>query len=171
MLVGALADAGADRKAITTALESFVLGATFAWDRVQRRGISAMKFRVKFSESGKHRHLSGILKMISAVDLPQRAKERAGKVFQVLGEAEASVHGVDIDKVHFHEVGAVDSICDIVAICLALDLLAIDRVECSPINVGSGTVNTEHGVLPVPAPATALYFGTSPFIHVDRLWN
>jgi hypothetical protein len=93
--------------------------------------------------------------MIYAADLPVRAKSRAEKIFRVLGEAEASVHGVDIEKVHFHEVGAVDSICDIVGICLALDLLGIDRVECSPINVGTGTVSTEHGILPVPAPATA----------------
>jgi pyridinium-3,5-bisthiocarboxylic acid mononucleotide nickel chelatase len=155
MLTGALADAGADRTAITEALQAFALGATFEWDRVQRRGISATKFRVRVAEPPKHRHLSGILKMIHAADLPERVKSRAEKIFRVLGEAEASVHGVDIEKVHFHEVGAVDSICDIVGICLGLDLLGIDRVECSPINVGSGTVSTEHGILPVPAPATA----------------
>jgi uncharacterized protein (TIGR00299 family) protein len=82
-------------------------------------------------------------------------KAASGRVFQVLGEAEALAHGVSIEKVHFHEVGAVDSICDIVGICMGLHLLAVDRIFCSAINVGSGTVNTEHGVLPVPAPATA----------------
>ena len=76
-------------------------------------------------------------------------------MFQLLGEAEALTHGVDIEQVHFHEVGAVDSICDIIAICMALHLLNVDKLYCSAINVGSGTVNTEHGVLPVPAPATA----------------
>jgi pyridinium-3,5-bisthiocarboxylic acid mononucleotide nickel chelatase len=155
MLVGALADAGANRDTISRALNSFALGATFEWERVHRRGITATKFRVKVNETPKHRHLSGILKMIASADLPEAAKKRAAEVFRVLGEAEAAVHGVDIEKVHFHEVGAVDSICDIVGISLALDLLGIGRIICSPINVGSGTVNTEHGILPVPAPATA----------------
>ena len=83
-------------------------------------------------------------------------------MFRVLGEAEAAVHGVDIEKVHFHEVGAVDSICDIAGICLALDLLGIERIYCSPINVGRGTVQTEHGILPVPAPATAKLLAGKP---------
>ncbi len=131
------------------------LGATIEWDRVQRRGISAVKFRVKADAPAKHRHLSGIVKLIQAAGLPASVKAKAEQVFRVLGEAEAAVHGVDIEKVHFHEVGAVDSICDIAGICLALDLLGVDRIYCSPINVGSGTVQTEHGILPVPAPATA----------------
>ena len=155
MLVGALADAGADGNAISRALDSFAIGAAISWDRVQRRGVRATKFRVSVDEPARHRHLSGVLKLIHAADLPETVKARAERVFQTLGQAEASVHGVDIEKVHFHEVGAVDSICDIVGICLALDLLRIERICCSPINVGSGTVNTEHGVLPVPAPATA----------------
>ena len=155
MLVGALADAGADRATIVRELDSFGLGAAFEWEKVQRAGIRATKFRVKVNEAPKHRHLSGILKLIQAAELSAGAKERAAKVFQVLGEAEASVHGVDIEKVHFHEVGAVDSISDIAGICIALDLLGIERIHCSPINVGSGTVKTEHGILPVPAPATA----------------
>jgi pyridinium-3,5-bisthiocarboxylic acid mononucleotide nickel chelatase len=155
MLVGALADAGADRAAISRALDSFAIGAAIEWERVQRRGVSATKFRVGVSEPPKHRHLSGILKMIHAAHLSDPVKSKAEQVFRVLGEAEAAVHGVDIEKVHFHEVGAVDSICDIVGICLAFDLLGIERIYCSPINVGSGTVQTEHGILPVPAPATA----------------
>jgi len=155
MMVGALADAGADSTAISRALDSFALGAAITWDRVQRRGISAAKFRVGVNEPAKHRHLGGILKLIQSAELPAAVKSKAEQVFRALGQAEAAVHGVDIEKVHFHEVGAVDSICDIVGICLAFDLLRIERIVCSPINVGSGTVNTEHGVLPVPAPATA----------------
>jgi len=155
MLVGALADAGADSAAISRALDSFAIGAVISWDRVQRRGVSATKFRVGVNDSPKHRHLSGILKLIHAADLPATVKSKAEQVFRVLGQAEAAVHGVDIEKVHFHEVGAVDSISDIAGICLALDLLGIERIYCSPINVGSGTVKTEHGILPVPAPATA----------------
>jgi uncharacterized protein (TIGR00299 family) protein len=162
MLVGALADAGADREAISRALESFAIGASIAWESVQRRGIAATKFRVTANETSKHRHLSGILKMIQGAELPARVKANAERVFQVLGEAEAAVHGIDIQKVHFHEVGAVDSICDIVGICLALDLLDIERIYSSPVNVGSGTVSTEHGILPVPAPATALLLRNKP---------
>jgi uncharacterized protein (TIGR00299 family) protein len=155
MLVGALADGGADRGAITRALESFGIGAAIEWQRVQRRGINATKFCVTADQPPKHRHLSGILKLIHTAELPATVKSKAEQVFRVLGEAEAGVHGVDIEKVHFHEVGAVDSICDIAGICLALELLGIERILCSPINVGSGTVETEHGILPVPAPATA----------------
>jgi uncharacterized protein (TIGR00299 family) protein len=155
MLVAALADAGADRDAITRALQSLATEGSFAWEQVKRRGMSAAKFRVAVAETPKHRHLSGILKVIAAADLPESVKTASGRVFQALGEAEASAHGVGIEKVHFHEVGAVDSICDIVGICMGLHLLNVDRIYCSAINVGSGTVNTEHGVLPVPAPATA----------------
>jgi hypothetical protein len=93
--------------------------------------------------------------MIHAAEFAPAIKARAEQVFRVLGDAEAAVHGVDIEKVHFHEVGAIDSICDIVGICVALELLGVEVIHCSAINVGSGTVNTEHGVLPVPAPATA----------------
>jgi uncharacterized protein (TIGR00299 family) protein len=155
MLVGAFADAGASRDTITNALNSLATGAVISWETVQRRGMAAAKFHVAVNEPQKHRHLSGILKMIHAADLPDAVKTSAGLVFQSLAEAEAAVHGTTIEKVHFHEVGAVDSICDIVGACLAVDLLRIDEIYCSPINVGSGTVNTEHGVLPVPAPATA----------------
>lgn len=155
MLVGALADAGADRGAITRALQSLATEGEFAWEQVKRRGMAAAKFRVTVNETPKHRHLSGILKMIAAADLPEAVKEQSGRVFTKLGEAEAQAHGVNIEKVHFHEVGAVDSICDIVGICMGLHLLGVGKIYCSAINVGSGTVNTEHGVLPVPAPATA----------------
>jgi uncharacterized protein (TIGR00299 family) protein len=162
MLLGALADAGADTAVISRALESFAIGVKIEWEGVLRRGISATKFRAIATDPPKHRHLSGILKMIHAADIPERVKTNAERVFRVLAEAEASVHGVDIEKVHFHEVGAVDSICDIVGICLALDLLSIDGIYCSPINTGSGTVNTEHGILPVPAPATAKLLRNKP---------
>src|SRR5271155_28895 len=110
MILGALADAGADTAAITCALDSFATGARIEWERVLRRGISSMKFRVSLNEPPRHRHLSGILKMIHAAEIPVTAKANAERVFWVLAEAESSVHGMDIEKVHFHEVGAVDSI-------------------------------------------------------------
>jgi len=162
MLVAALADAGADRDAITRALQSLSTEGAFSWEQVKRRGMSAAKFHVTVTETPKHRHLTPILKMIAAADLPEAVKAAASRVFQVLGEAEALTHGVDIEKVHFHEVGAVDSICDIVGICMGLHLLNVDKIYCSAINTGSGTVNTEHGVLPVPAPATARLLAGKP---------
>ena len=162
MLVGAFADAGANRDAISSGLASLATGGSVTWDLVQRRGMAASKFRVAVDEPQKHRHLSGILKMIHAAPLPDAVKASSQRVFQVLAEAEAAVHGVPIERVHFHEVGAVDSICDIVGACLAVNLLSIERIYCSPVNVGSGTVNTEHGVLPVPAPATARLLQNRP---------
>jgi len=162
MTVGALLDAGADATALTQALASLGTGAGFRVEKTKRRGIAASKFHVDATETKSHRHLPHILKMIDAGEFPERAKKRAAAVFQRLGEAEAKVHDVPIEKIHFHEVGAIDSICDIVGACIGLELLGVDEVYCSAINVGSGTVNTEHGVLPVPAPATAALLTGKP---------
>lgn len=155
MAVGALVDAGADWKALEAALDSLQLHASFRLEKTTRRGIAASKFFVDFSEQKRHRHLPHIEKIIGGCELSAKARENALAVFRRLGRAEAKMHNVPIEKVHFHEVGAADSICDIVGACVALDLLGIEEVRASRINVGSGTVQTEHGVLPVPAPATA----------------
>lgn len=155
MAVGALVDAGADWNALEAALHSLKLDASFRIEKMKRHGIDASKFFVDFSEQKRHRHLPQIEQIIAAGDLPAKARDNALAVFHRLAEAEAKSHAVPIEKVHFHEVGAVDSICDIVGACVALDLLEVSEVRASRINVGSGTVQTEHGVLPVPAPATA----------------
>lgn len=156
MTVGALIDAGAPAVSVIQSLESLATGARYEVEKTRRGGVTASKFRVHLPEApAKHRHLHHIVDMIEKAELAPRAKANATAVFTRLGEAEAGVHGVEIKKVHFHEVGAVDSIADIVGACVALDLLGIDEVHMSAVNVGSGTVNTEHGLLPVPAPATA----------------
>lgn len=155
MTVGALIDAGAGAHALVQSLEALGTGAKFEVEKTQRRGIAASKFRVLGGDGRTHRHLHHILDLIAKSGISGRAKQNASAVFQRLGEAEAKVHDIPIEKVHFHEVGAVDSICDIVGACVGLDLLGIGAVYCSAVNVGSGTVKTEHGVLPVPAPATA----------------
>jgi uncharacterized protein (TIGR00299 family) protein len=155
MLVGALADAGASQEALSDAIHSLGAGATVSFEKVKRRGIAATRFHVAGGEQKAHRHLPQIQRMIEAAALPGRAKQNALAVFQRLGEAEAAVHGIPLQKVHFHEVGAFDSIADIVGACYALELLGVEEIACSAINVGSGTVETEHGLLPVPAPATA----------------
>jgi uncharacterized protein (TIGR00299 family) protein len=162
MLVGALVDAGADSSAIIDGLRSFASAAVVSFEKVKRCGIAASKFHVRAEEAPKHRHLSGILKMIEGASLPERVKQNASAVFQRLGEAEAAVHQTAIEKVHFHEVGALDSIADIVGACLGFELLGVDEIYSSPLNLGGGTVKGEHGVMPVPAPATAALVAGKP---------
>jgi pyridinium-3,5-bisthiocarboxylic acid mononucleotide nickel chelatase len=155
MLVGALADAGADRQRLTEGIEALGTGAALRFEKTKRRGIEATKFHVDYEDPKSHRHLSHILKMIAEAPLPERTRANATAVFEAIGRAEAEVHAMPIEKVHFHEVGAIDSIVDIVGACLGFELLGVEEIQCSPVNVGSGTVATAHGVLPVPAPATA----------------
>jgi uncharacterized protein (TIGR00299 family) protein len=162
MTVGALVDAGADSAALIASLDSLGTGAAFRIEKTARRGIAASKFHVTAGEQTQYRHLQDILDLIAKAPLPEVVKQNATAVFQHLGEAEAKVHGIALDKVHFHEVGAVDSICDIVGACAAFHLLGAPAVYCSAVNVGSGTVKTEHGVLPVPAPATAELLAGKP---------
>jgi uncharacterized protein (TIGR00299 family) protein len=109
-----------------------------------------------------HRHLSSILKIIQAAPLSDAVKARSTRAFQLLGEAEATIHSIPIEKVHFHEVGAVDTIVDIVCSAAGAELLGVDRWLASPLNVGSGTVKCQHGTLPVPAPATLALLGDAP---------
>src|SRR4051794_8726791 len=155
MLVGALVDAGADQQAVGAAIASLQIDASVSFEKVKRGGIAATKFHVHWPAQKSHRHLSGIFKIIDRGGLSENVKKTARAIFQKLAEAEADSHDVPVEKVHFHEVGAVDSISDIVGVCVALDQLGVTAVHCSPINTGSGTVETEHGTLPVPAPATA----------------
>src|SRR5204863_3408650 len=142
MLVGALADAGADPAAIADAIASLQINATVTFEKVKRGGISATKFRVHAEDTKKHRHLSHIEKLLGEGKMADSARRNAIAIFRKLGEAEAEVHQTSIEKVHFHEVGAADSIADIAGVAVALNLLEIESVVCSPINVGSGTVNT-----------------------------
>ena len=155
MTVGALLDAGADRDSLFAALDSLKTGASFRVEAVKRKGIGASKFYVDGGVQKNHRHLPEIQRMIGASAMTVQAKQWALLIFDHLAVAEASVHRVPIEKVHFHEVGAVDSICDIAGAAIALDLLGVEAVTSSAINTGSGTVKADHGVMPVPAPATA----------------
>jgi uncharacterized protein (TIGR00299 family) protein len=146
MLVGALADVGADQRIITDSIASLDAGASVSFEKVKRCGIGATKYHVHAEETKTHRHLSHIVKMIEKANLTEPARRNAIAVFCKLGEAEAQVHQTSIEKVHFHEVGAAD----------------FESIVCSPVNVGSGTVKTEHGILPVPAPATAILLNGAP---------
>jgi len=109
-----------------------------------------------------HRPLSAILATIAAAPLKDTVKQRASRAFQLLGEAEAAIHSIPIENVHFHEVGAVDTIVDIVCAAAGCEALNVDRWMASPLNVGSGTVKCQHGTLPVPAPATLSLVGDAP---------
>ena len=109
-----------------------------------------------------HRSLSAILAIIAAAPLSDAVKTRASRAFQLLGEAEAAIHSMPIEEVHFHEVGAVDTIVDIVCGAAGAEALGVDRWLASPLNVGSGTVDCQHGTLPVPAPATLALLGDAP---------
>ena len=155
MTVGALLDAGADCDTLFQALATLGTNATFRLEQVKRQGIGASKFYVDGGIQKNHRHLPEIQRMINASVMTDRAKYWALQIFDHLAEAEASVHRVPLEKVHFHEVGAVDSICDIAAAAICLDLLHVEAVTSSAINTGSGTVKADHGVMPVPTPATA----------------
>ncbi|MGH9718223.1 MAG: nickel pincer cofactor biosynthesis protein LarC [Candidatus Acidiferrales bacterium] len=156
MVLGALVDAGADLRAIEVALRKLGLeGWKISASKVQRRAIFATHVKVETEEQHHHRGLSIILKRIDDAKLAPRAAERARKIFTRLAEAEARVHQVPIEQVHFHEVGAVDSIIDIVGAAIGFEMLGIDEFACSPLDVGAGQVKTAHGLLPVPAPATA----------------
>jgi pyridinium-3,5-bisthiocarboxylic acid mononucleotide nickel chelatase len=156
MVLGALVDAGADLRAIESELRKLGLeGWSISAERVKRGQIFGTQVRVETSEGHHHRGLSVILGRIEKAQLAPRAAERASRIFTRLAAAEAKVHQVPIEQVHFHEVGAVDSIVDIVGAAIGFELLGIDTFACSPLDVGSGQVKTAHGVLPVPAPATA----------------
>jgi pyridinium-3,5-bisthiocarboxylic acid mononucleotide nickel chelatase len=124
-------------------------------ERVKRQGIMATRFHVHVGEHQPHRHYTDIAGMIESSSLAAGIKERAQRVFYRLAEAEARVHGVELGHVHFHEVGAVDSIVDIVGTAIGLDFLGVTEIHASSLPLGSGWVETAHGRLPVPAPATA----------------
>jgi uncharacterized protein (TIGR00299 family) protein len=115
-----------------------------------------------------HRSLSTILGVLRAAPLSETVKARASRAFQLLGEAEAKIHSIPIEQVHFHEVGAVDTIVDIACAAAGAEALGVDRWMASPLNVGSGTVNCAHGTLPVPAPATIALLGDAPIYSAGQ---
>jgi pyridinium-3,5-bisthiocarboxylic acid mononucleotide nickel chelatase len=156
MTLGALVDAGCDAEHLRTELRGLqVPGWELSVEKVWKNGMAATWVKVTTEDQQKHRSLSTILEILRKSQLAPSVGERAAAIFTKLGEAEARVHDVPIEKIHFHEVGAVDAIVDIVGACIGFDALGIERFACSALNVGSGTVKMAHGILPVPAPATA----------------
>jgi uncharacterized protein (TIGR00299 family) protein len=161
MLLGALIDLGVPEDALRAELAKLKLpGYTISTRRVVKQNISATKFdcieaqQTVMKHGHDHRGYTEIAGMISSSGLSENVKRRALSVFKRIGEAEAKIHGVPLEKIHFHEVGAVDSIVDIVGACIALEMLGMDEVQALPPRLGSGFVETAHGKFPVPAPAT-----------------
>ncbi len=156
MTLGALVDAGVSLDHLREQLRGLdVPGWEISSEKVWKNGMSSTYVQVKTEDRSKHCSLSAILEILQQSKLSAKVRERASAIFRKLGEAEATVHDVPIEKIHFHEVGAVDAIVDIVCACIGFESLGIEQFACSPLNVGGGTAKMAHGVLPVPAPATA----------------
>jgi len=163
MTLGALIDAGCDVARIRADLQSLqVPGWDLTAEKVWKNGMAATYAKVKSEYQTKHRSLTDIVEILKNSQLAPPVRERATAIFQKLGEAEAHVHDVPLEKIHFHEVGAVDAIIDIVGACIGFDALGIEKFACSPLNVGGGTAKMAHGTLPVPAPATAALLKGKP---------
>ena len=156
MTLGALVDAGADIGAISDGVASLGLpNVRIVASEVKKKGFRATQITIEHEPEDKHRHLHHITDMIDASQLTPPQRELAKRIFTLLGEAEAKVHGTTLRKVHFHEVGAVDSIADIVGAAIGFNLLGVERVVSSPIPTGCGFIEIAHGRVSVPAPATA----------------
>ena len=193
MTLGALLDAGLPLEELKRALGSLALGdAHVHVDRVLRTGLSATKFSVhEHKHSGEshehaagshahgtashqhgagshgHRTLTEIFALIDRAALSTSARERAKTMFQRLGEVEASIHSIPVEQIHLHEVGSLDSIIDIAGVAFAMEWVGAERIVCSPLNVGGGTVDSAHGRFPVPAPATVKLLGGAAIYSGD----
>jgi len=164
MVIGALIDAGADPHDLEQKLKKLQIEDEYelSWDQVNKNGITSTKFNVILKNGNHdgmkthhhHRAYRQIVQMIEAADFSERVQMIALNIFKKIGKAEAHIHGVPLEDVHFHEVGAVDSMIDIVGTAILVDQLKVDQIKSSPIPVGSGKIHIDHGIYPVPAPAT-----------------
>src|ERR1035437_2405055 len=184
MLLGAMVDAGLPFACLEATTAALNVGARLEMHKVSRRGLAATKVDVLTPDTPlvetehfdhdheahthdahshtPHRSLSAIVEIIRSTSLSDAVKQCSIRAFQMLGDVEAGLHSVPVEKVHFHEVGAVDTIVDIVCAAAGAEALGVDRWLASPLNVGSGTVDCQHGTIPVPAPATLALLGDAP---------
>jgi uncharacterized protein (TIGR00299 family) protein len=178
MFLGVLVDAGVSPKLLEDTVAALDIGARLEISRVQRGGISATKVdvythgekdlpREVFCEQHDHAHHNGrglpeIRGIIEKAAIGATAKATAIRIFETLGQAEAEIHNTSVEQVHFHEVGAVDAMVDIVCAAVGAESLAVEEWVCSPLNIGGGTVKCAHGTLPVPAPATLKLLRDAP---------
>jgi uncharacterized protein (TIGR00299 family) protein len=167
MVLGAVIDAGVDADAIRAGLDSLGLPIKLVVEPVKRGTFAAKHARVEAPDEHAHRHLHHIEAIINKGKLTDRQRDLALRIFRRLGEAEAAAHGKPIEKIHFHEVGALDSIADIVGSAIGLDLLGVDKFTSRSVPTGTGTVTGAHGVMPVPAPGTVALLKGVPIAPSD----
>jgi pyridinium-3,5-bisthiocarboxylic acid mononucleotide nickel chelatase len=154
MTLAALIDLGIDPEAIRSGIDSFGLPIKMEIEKVKRNGFTATYIHIEAPEQEEHRYLADIERILASGKLTHRQRDLALNIFRRLAIAEATVHGHPVEKVHFHEVGALDSIADIAGAAIALDLLGVDRFTSRSVPPGSGTVKCAHGIMPIPTPAT-----------------
>ena len=168
MILGALVGAGVEPEALTAQLQLLGVGGwQVDFEKVDRSGISATYARVQTGHEHAHRHLSDILKIIYDSRLEQSVKDRAARIFSLLAEVEARVHDQPIEKIHFHEVGALDAIIDVCGAAIGFELLGIEQFMSSPLRVGTGMTEMAHGRFPIPPPAVAELLKGKPIYAGD----
>ena len=168
MILGALVSAGVDPLALTEQLNLLGVGGwKIDFERVDRSGISATYARVHTAHEHAHRHLSDILKIIYDSRLRQSVKDRAARIFSLLAAAETHIHNQPIEKIHFHEVGALDAIIDVCGAAIGFELLGIEQFISSPLRVGTGMTEMAHGRFPIPPPAVAELLKDKPIYGGD----
>jgi len=168
MILAALVSLGVDKTALIEQLRRLnISDFNIEFSTVDRSGISAVYADVKVPHERVHRHLSDIKKIINESTLSEAVKERAVAIFTRLAEAEAKIHGIEVEKVHFHEVGAMDAIVDVVGACIGFEMLGIERFTCSKVHVGSGFAQMAHGRFPIPPPAVAELLTRAPIYSTD----
>lgn len=168
MILGALVAAGVDSRALVEQLQSLnVSGWKIDFEKVDRSGISSTYARVQTEHEHAHRHLGDILKIIYDSGLNERVKDRAARIFSRLAEAESRVHNQTVEKIHFHEVGAIDAIIDVCGAAVGLDLLGVEQFISSPLRVGFGMARMAHGEFPIPPPAVAELLKGKPIYAGD----
>jgi pyridinium-3,5-bisthiocarboxylic acid mononucleotide nickel chelatase len=168
MTLAALVAAGASLPEITALLRGLGVSFDLAVERVEVNGIGTLRAAVEYPDEHSHRTFRDIRASIEGAELPERASSRALEAFRLLAVAEGAVHDEDPEEVTFHEIGAVDSIIDVVGSCVALELLDVASVSCGPLPMGTGVVDAAHGPLPVPGPATLEILGGSPVRWTDE---
>jgi uncharacterized protein (TIGR00299 family) protein len=156
MILGGLISLGIDERELIEQIKLLNISEfEFEFSKVNKSGISATHAKVKVPHEQSHRHLYQIEKIINDSELAEKIKLRSIQIFTRLAEAEAKIHGIEIQKVHFHEVGAMDAIIDVVGACIGFEMLGIEKFACSKIHVGSGFAKMAHGKFPIPPPAVA----------------
>jgi uncharacterized protein (TIGR00299 family) protein len=169
MILGALFDLGVDETVLKKELHKLPLtGYDLIVQKIKSNHITGTDVTITVTEDQHHRSLSEINDILKRSSLQPQVKKLSQDIFHNLGKAEATIHDVDIEEVHFHEVGAVDSIIDIVGSVIGVTMLGIDTIYCSPLPLGHGFVSCEHGLLPLPAPATVELLKGIPVYTVDR---